>query len=132
MSNCGAGACGICCPGPCNCVEITDITINPGGGEPQANDSTTVGCECWCSGGPIPQDFLSKITQDSRISYHAEGMPLGEIGAIFACAFPGEIFVPAEKVNSPVTVNLKNMNIDELFGRIGLVRRSKSEDYNDI
>lgn len=129
MTTCetGSGNCGICCPGACNCIEIVFAT--PTGANPAANPgpepaaSGEGGCECWCRGAAIPRDFLRQITEHSRLNYNAHGMPLGEIGAIFACAFPGEIFVPAENVYAPVTLDLKNVTVAELFERVGLVRQ---------
>ena len=105
---CSLDDCGISCEFGCACA------------------SDAAGCECWCENVSLPP--LTRLAvrdspdPDAEIAFTATQMPLTRLAALFDDLFPGQILVPASRLDEKVTVEpIRGIRLGELVERLGLV-----------
>jgi hypothetical protein len=113
MGKCDGGICGISCPGACYCMIVQNL------------------CDCWCepwSGSDVPNVPKGMDKSDPEImveSFVCDEMPLSNLGAFFDNLFPEQILIPVSKVDTLVTIDLKNIKLGDLIEELGLVTAKK-------
>jgi hypothetical protein len=89
--------------------------------------SDLAGCECWCENVSLPP--LKKLSvwntpdPEAYVNFTASGMPLTRLAELFDDLFPGQILIPASKLQDKVTTDgvLRQIRLGELVGHLGLV-----------
>lgn len=111
MAECEIATCGISCPGACYCM-----------------DAGIGGCECWCDGDHFtkPRGIEGILSADMMVEFSATDMPLGRLAVWFDFLFPGQILVPASKMNKQITTGkMGKMKIGDVVETLGLVAIKK-------
>jgi hypothetical protein len=107
--DCQLDECGISCEFGCACM------------------SDAAGCECWCENVSLPplKNLSVRKTRDPEayVDFTASGMPLTRLAELFDDLFPGQILIPASKLQDKVTTDgvVRQIRLGELIGHVGLV-----------
>jgi hypothetical protein len=110
---CGVDDCGISCEFGCACM------------------SDAAGCECWCENVSLPPLAKLKVRAardpETYVDFTASEMPLTRLAEMFDDLFPGQILIPARKLNETVTTDgaLRRIKLADLVEHVGLVPRSR-------
>lgn len=99
----------ISCPGRCACLDV------PGDPEPHR-----FVCEPpFPGGGGEPN--VQRLTWNTRVDFCARELPLKTLASFLAGAFPGQVYVPAEKIHSVVSSLLDGVTLADVARESGLV-----------
>jgi hypothetical protein len=110
---CGVDDCGISCDSGCACM------------------ADAAGCECWCENISLPPLAKLKVRAardpEAYVDFTASEMPLTRLAEMFDDLFPGQILIPAGKLNETVTTDgaLRRIKLADLVEHVGLVPRSR-------
>ncbi|MBK6871086.1 MAG: hypothetical protein IPG94_06730 [Kineosporiaceae bacterium] len=113
MPECELDGCGISCEFGCACI------------------SDLAGCECWCENITLPPLTKLALRQapdpELFVDFTASQMPLTRLAAVFDDLFPGQILVPAARLDDLVTTDgrMQHVRVGELIESLGLVPRDR-------
>jgi hypothetical protein len=85
------------------------------------------GCECWCENVSLPPLTKLRVRNNpdpgTYVNFTASGMPLVRLAELFDDLFPGQILIPAAKLQDKITTGevVRQIKLGDLVEQLGLV-----------